>query len=207
MALVHGFPWVKGALDGGLDPARGFVQRLMIGIGSRPCVLDQRGCDFAPLLRRKASWRGRLEWRAHGVFHLKTLAESWRNAMMKLLRRFAPGEQSSPTLAGSSLTPQVDRDQPSSHRGNARNAALLTALALAACATHPEPVIKTVTVKVAVIQPCVAKDLNLSPTYPDSDDAIRATSGPDDLLTLLAAGRLLRLQTMKEWSAQLKSCQ
>lgn len=129
--------------------------------------------------------------------------------MVKLLRRcFGIGRTRPPVLAGSTLTPQGERDQPSSRRGTARNAVLISAsLFLTACASTPEPKIITKEVKTEVTVACVKSDLNLDPQFPDSDAAIRATPGSAEMLQLLAAGRLLRVQTMKEWVAALKACQ
>lgn len=93
-------------------------------------------------------------------------------------------------------------------RGRLRDASVSLAamVALTACAHTPEPKIVTQVVKVPVAAACIPSDLNLDPTYPDTDAALRATAGPDDMLTLLAAGRLLRVQTLAEWRAALKAC-
>lgn len=92
-------------------------------------------------------------------------------------------------------------------QGSVWSAALLSASLLTACATTPEPKIETQIVKVEVVRPCIPKTLDLSPVFPDSDEALKKTAGPDDMLQLLAAGRLLRVQTMKEWAVTLRACQ
>ena len=74
-----------------------------------------------------------------------------------------------------------------------RNAVMLFALALAACATKPvEPVIRTVEVKVPVPVACAPSNLGPAPAYPDTDQALRAVPGAAERYLLLAAGRLLR---------------
>jgi hypothetical protein len=84
---------------------------------------------------------------------------------------------------------------------------LAAAWSLTACATRPaEPIIKTVEVKVPVAVSCVPADLRQEPSYPDTDATVRATAGPDDLIKLLAAGRLLRDQWLREIRPVLKGC-
>lgn len=91
--------------------------------------------------------------------------------------------------------------------GASRTATLLSISLLAACAGQtPEPKIITHEVKVEITVPCMKSDLNLSPVFPDSDAALRASPGAGDMMQLLAAGRLLRIQTMKEWAAALTAC-
>lgn len=85
-------------------------------------------------------------------------------------------------------------------------AILLSASLLTACSTPIEPRIITKEVSVPVTVACVKSDLDLSPIFPDTDAALKATAGPDDMLQLLAAGRLLRVQTMREWAAALLAC-
>ncbi|WP_340646729.1 hypothetical protein [Phenylobacterium sp.] len=85
--------------------------------------------------------------------------------------------------------------------------ALLSLLALAACASAPrEPVVKVVEVKVAVPVTCAPKTLGAAPVYPDTDAAVRASPGPGDLLQLLAAGRLLRDQRLAEIEPVIAAC-
>lgn len=77
---------------------------------------------------------------------------------------------------------------------------------LAACATRPEPVIRTVEVKVPVPVSCVPVSLRQEPSYPDTDAALKATKEGGDMLRLLAAGRLLREQWLREVRPVLKGC-
>jgi hypothetical protein len=84
--------------------------------------------------------------------------------------------------------------------------ALLPLLALAACATKPEPTIRTVEVKVPVAVECVPKALPGPPTYPDSAQALKAAPGAADRYQLLAAGRLLREQRLAEVEPVIAAC-
>ncbi|WP_091739794.1 hypothetical protein [Phenylobacterium immobile] len=83
---------------------------------------------------------------------------------------------------------------------------ILTVFAGAGCATAPEPVVRTVEVKVPVSRSCIPTTLRQEPTFPDTDAALRATAGPDDLIKLLAAGRLLRDQWLAEVRPVLRGC-
>lgn len=88
-----------------------------------------------------------------------------------------------------------------------RALALLPLLALSACATTPpEPVIRTVEVKVPVAVACVPKTLAGPPTYPDTAQALKAAPGAADRYQLLAAGRLLRAQRLAEIEPVLEAC-
>lgn len=93
-------------------------------------------------------------------------------------------------------------------RGRLRDASVsLAFLALTACATKPaEPVIRTVEVKVPVTRSCIPPNYRDPPAFPDTDDAIRSSPGPGDLLQLLAAGRLLRNQWIREAAPVLAGC-
>lgn len=84
--------------------------------------------------------------------------------------------------------------------------ALLPLLALAACATKPEPVIRTIEVKVPVAVECVPKALPGPPTYPDTDAALRAAPSAADRYLLTAAGRLLRVQRLAEVEPVIAAC-
>jgi hypothetical protein len=69
---------------------------------------------------------------------------------------------------------------------------------LAACASTghapPEPIIRTVEVKVPVVQPCPAlQQLGPAPVYPDSDAAIAAAGDIFEQVKLILAGRALRI--------------
>lgn len=86
------------------------------------------------------------------------------------------------------------------------------ALALGACAGHqrietPEPVIKTVEVKVATPVPCPAlAKLGAEPSYPDSDAAIGAAPDIFEASRLLSAGRLMRIKRLAEYGAAKVAC-
>ncbi|MDP2008926.1 MAG: hypothetical protein Q8K11_02000 [Phenylobacterium sp.] len=60
--------------------------------------------------------------------------------------------------------------------------------------------------KVAVPVTCVPDNLGAEPKYPDTDEAVRASPGPGDLLQLLAAGRLLRKQRAAEVEPVIRAC-
>lgn len=83
---------------------------------------------------------------------------------------------------------------------------LLAVFALAGCTTGREPEIRTVEVKTPVAVSCVPKNLGPEPVYPDTDKAIRDTAGADEMLKLLAAGRLLRVQRAKETEPVIAGC-
>ncbi len=80
-------------------------------------------------------------------------------------------------------------------------------IAAGSCATTSEPTVRTVEVKVPVVQPCPDKR-NTPPSFPDSLDAIRAAAaqGGDVLTSLLLAGRELRMQWQGESDAQIAAC-
>ena len=81
-----------------------------------------------------------------------------------------------------------------------------TCTLLAACAHAPEPKIVTKLVQVPVTVPCVPASFPQSPAFPDTPEAIRASPGAGDLLQLLAAGRILRIQRLSEVEAVLNAC-
>lgn len=65
------------------------------------------------------------------------------------------------------------------------------ALLLTACGTTPppEPIVRTVEVRVPVFTSCVPRNLGPAPTYVDSDEALRQAAGPDERYRLVIAGR------------------
>ncbi len=81
-------------------------------------------------------------------------------------------------------------------------------LLLAACA-RPEPVriIETKEVRVPVPASCVPKGLPPPPSYPDTNAALKATEGLDDLLVLLIEGRLMRVNRLGRLEAVVGGCQ
>jgi hypothetical protein len=89
--------------------------------------------------------------------------------------------------------------------------AALAALLLSACAGRPqslpEPVVRTVTVKVATPVPCPALEaLGPEPAYPDTDEAIAAAGTIGTLASLYAKGRLVRAQRLAEYIAAATAC-
>lgn len=86
-----------------------------------------------------------------------------------------------------------------------RRAAILTMLALAGCATHPEPKVVTVQVKVPVVQAC--PDMRLpAPVLPDTPEAVAKAPDIFALVQLLLAGRTLRDERLKEDDAAIAAC-
>ncbi len=85
---------------------------------------------------------------------------------------------------------------------------IMAALSLTACAgkTPPKTVIVTQEVKVPVAVTCVPADVRPAPTYPDTDEAIRAAPGPAERYLLIAAGRLLRIQRSAEVEPVVEGC-
>jgi hypothetical protein len=90
---------------------------------------------------------------------------------------------------------------------------LLAAIAilLSACATTPrsppEPVVRTITVKVATPVPCPALEaLGPEPEYPDTDEAIAAAGTIGALAGLYAKGRAMRVQRLLEFVTARGSC-
>lgn len=79
------------------------------------------------------------------------------------------------------------------------------AVFLTACATRPEPVIRTVEVKVPVAIPCAA-DPGPDPVYPDTDAALRAAPNILERTRLLLAARLLRMAREAELKAAVAGC-
>jgi hypothetical protein len=99
-------------------------------------------------------------------------------------------------------------------------AAVLSAVALAGCATHaplapaptasrPPPAAAAPRVlRVIVPKPvkCVPDDLGPPPSYPDGDAALRDAGGAADRYQLLAAGRILREQRLQRLEDAVKRC-
>lgn len=80
-------------------------------------------------------------------------------------------------------------------------------LVLGACAhATPEPVVRTVEVKVPVATPCVPNSIRPRPTYPDTKEALKKSPGPAERYQLLAAGRLLRDQRLAEIEPVISAC-
>lgn len=80
-------------------------------------------------------------------------------------------------------------------------------LALGACATTaPEPIIKTVYVNVPVAVACVPEMLSGPPEYVDTDEALLTAAGPENRFSLLAAGRIQRIQRQAKTEPVLQAC-
>jgi hypothetical protein len=86
-------------------------------------------------------------------------------------------------------------------------ATLSLSLMLAGCATTGEPVIRTIEVKVPVAVDCVPVALSDTPSYPDTDAALRAATDAAERYRLVAAGRLLRDARLGELEPIIKACQ
>lgn len=90
--------------------------------------------------------------------------------------------------------------------------ALALCLTVAACASGPalpppEPIIRTVEIKVPVQVPCPALEkLGAEPIYPDTDAALKAAANLFERVKLLMAGRVLRMARGAAVAAALASC-
>lgn len=82
------------------------------------------------------------------------------------------------------------------------------ALAAAACATTPtEPEVRTVEVVVTKPVPCPAlAALGPEPSYPDTNEAIRAAATLADRALLVMTGRVQRIQRLLEYEAAKAAC-
>jgi hypothetical protein len=71
----------------------------------------------------------------------------------------------------------------------------------------PEPIIRTVEVRVPVPQPCPILDrLGPAPTYPDTAEALRAAPNLFERVKLLVAGRALRIAREAALIAAAQAC-
>lgn len=85
------------------------------------------------------------------------------------------------------------------------------AAAVAGCSgrpqSSPEPIVRTVEVKVATPVPCKALEaLGPEPAYPDTDDAIAGATSIGQLAALYAKGRAMRAQRLLEYSVAKAGC-
>lgn len=90
-------------------------------------------------------------------------------------------------------------------------AAAAMAVSLAACKTtgdvDPQPIVKTVEVKVPVAVPCKAlEQLGVEPFYPDTNKALQGTADIFEQVRLLMAGRLMRIQRLDEYVTARADC-
>lgn len=82
-------------------------------------------------------------------------------------------------------------------------------LSLAGCASvgPPEPIVRTVEVRVPVPVPCVPADADLSgPDYPDTDAELLAAEDAAERYSRLFAGRGLREAREADLVARLEAC-
>jgi hypothetical protein len=91
-----------------------------------------------------------------------------------------------------------------------RKICLIAALAMAGCASTPDPDVPerivTVEVAVPVAQPCVPATLGPAPDYPDTDEALRSAPDAATRYLLIAAGRLLRIARLGEVEPVVAAC-
>lgn len=80
------------------------------------------------------------------------------------------------------------------------------ALALAGCAGRAEPEIRTVTAKVPTPVYCLPTSFPDPPAAPDTDQALKAAPSGAERYPLVAAGRLLDRQWIKEIRPYLNAC-
>lgn len=90
-------------------------------------------------------------------------------------------------------------------------AAAAMAVSLGACKTtgdvDPQPVVKTVEVKVPVTVPCKAlEQLGVEPIYPDTNKALQGATDIFEQVRLLMAGRLMRIQRLDEYVTARADC-
>jgi hypothetical protein len=79
-------------------------------------------------------------------------------------------------------------------------------LTLAACATaKPEPTVRVVTVREPVAVACVPANLGDPPAYPDEDAALKSAT-PEVRYSLIAAGRVMRIQRQSLTEPVIKRC-
>lgn len=80
-------------------------------------------------------------------------------------------------------------------------------LLLAGCARpEPERIVITQEVRVPIPISCVPAGFPAAPTYSDTDAAIIATAGVDDLLVVLIEGRLERVNRLAKVEVVVEGC-
>lgn len=92
--------------------------------------------------------------------------------------------------------------------------AIALCMVLAACSTTgrapPEPIIRTVEIKVPVDDPACARaaveSLGAAPAYPDTPEAIQAAPNLFERVKLLLAGRAMRKAREEALADALKAC-
>lgn len=89
---------------------------------------------------------------------------------------------------------------------------LFAAFALAGCGAHiqqppPEPIVRTVEVRVPVPVRCQAlEELGPEPAYPDTPEAIHQADNLFTRVSLLLQGRALRIARQAQYAAAVRSC-
>lgn len=88
-----------------------------------------------------------------------------------------------------------------------RHLILIAVLALAACGSTrtAEPEIRIQRVEVPVAVSCVGEKPD-EPVYPDTDAALEAAPDPGAMIGMLSAGRVLRIQFLRELRAAYSAC-
>ena len=89
----------------------------------------------------------------------------------------------------------------------ALSALVAVLVAMGGCATTqtPEPIVRTVEVRVPVAVPCAA-DPGPAPAYPDTPSALRGAVDLFERTKLLLAGRELRIAREAKLTAALRGC-
>lgn len=93
-----------------------------------------------------------------------------------------------------------------------RSIALATIALLAACSTQtPEPIIRTVEIRVPVDDPRCAREAlarlrSEQPDFPDTDQALRNAESAFRGTQLLLAGRLLRIARLAAFEDAMEAC-
>lgn len=90
--------------------------------------------------------------------------------------------------------------------GGTRLVLLPLIILVSACSHKPEPIVRTVTVKVPVAIECVPATLDPTPSYPDTDEALRSAYDAAERYALVAAGRLLRDARLAELEGVVLAC-
>jgi len=87
-----------------------------------------------------------------------------------------------------------------------KRVAIILALALAGCATAPEPLVVTKAVPIPVAVKCVPDPMPVAPVFVDSDAAIKAAPDVFSRAKLYVVGRLQRIGYEAELTAALRGC-
>jgi hypothetical protein len=85
-------------------------------------------------------------------------------------------------------------------------AALILALALGGCLHNDAPPPPPKKIYITVPTTCVPENLKSEPTYPDSDEALKAAKDGAERYLMVAAGRKLREQRLRELEPVIGAC-